>query len=127
MAIESLTENMHEFVRTLFVEDVEWLFSGYSTTDAITRMAQLEAVVDQCRQFKYRLERQEFRFYFALSAINSTYNRDAMYSITGEEGSDSIALSLWPSLWRGTSTNEYLLVEPEQVWVKSDKQVKAES
>lgn len=127
MAIESLSGDTEKDVGAHFLNDVEWFFSAYSTTEGTTRTAQLQGFVEQCIRFKRRLERQEFRFYFSSSAAGTVYNPDSMHSVSGNQNPDSIViLSLWPSIWRDTATNERQLIEPEQVWVKNGQSVKPE-
>lgn len=128
IAFDDLTKNNREWIYQCVIERVELYFSEYSSTAADMRAEQLRELITQCMEFKHRLERQEFRYYFVCSQPAIPYDSENMRSITGEQGDDAVVLfSLWPSLWRDTASGERQLIAPEQVWVKRDKKEYSES
>lgn len=78
-------------------------------------LQQFKDLLLECIEFKLRLERQGYVYYFHWSGPGTPFHQDQMRSLTGVSANNVVVLqSIWPMLCKGTSNN-WTVVEKEFV------------
>jgi len=78
-------------------------------------MQQFKDLLQECMEFKLRLERQGYQYGFQLSREGTPFCEEQMRSVTGlSPASAMVYKSIWPMLWKATSDNR-IVVEKEVV------------
>ncbi|KAE8383320.1 hypothetical protein BDV26DRAFT_287823 [Aspergillus bertholletiae] len=116
MAVQSLSTEYLGKMCDMLCDNIELAFSRFSSSKKERRVRKLRQLIQQCIEFKQRLERQESCYYFLNTAPGEVYAADMMHSAADSQGKClCVRLSLWPGLAHCTPS-ETSVVEPEIVW-----------
>lgn len=78
-------------------------------------MQQFKDLLQECVEFKLRLERQGCEYGFSWSGQGTRFREEQMRSLTGLSPANAMVFkSVWPMLWKATSDN-CIVVEKEVV------------